>query len=89
MPSVSMGSYGILIYGVEHKKGDPPPTGYLDWHEWADVQHKAGLRQVQCGVCGLWRFPQELSVKVKCSSPVCLACDEAADAVRRMENVQA
>jgi len=40
--------------------GVPPPTGYLDWHEWARVQDKAGLRQKTCTVCGRYRFPQEL-----------------------------
>ena len=39
--------------------GDPAPDGYLDWHAWADVQHKGGLRQAKCPVCGLWRFEQE------------------------------
>lgn len=41
--------------------GTLPPTGYNEWHEWAEIQHRAGLRQVQCGFCGLWKFPQELS----------------------------
>lgn len=41
------------------KPGDLPPVGYLAWHEWAEVQHKAGIRQVQCS-CGLWLFPQEV-----------------------------
>lgn len=45
----------------DFKPGDHPPSGYVDWQEWARVQHKAGLRQQQCGKCGLWRFPQELS----------------------------
>lgn len=43
----------------EFKPGDPPPDGYLQWHEWARVQHKNGLKQRKCRVCGLWRFPQE------------------------------
>ena len=45
----------------DYKPGDPAPEGYLAWHEWADTQHKAGLRQKECGRCGLWRYPQELS----------------------------
>lgn len=39
--------------------GDPRPDGYLAFHEWAEVQHKGGLRQQQCSTCGLWFFPQE------------------------------
>ncbi len=39
--------------------GDPPPAGYCDWHDWAEVQMKAGLKQRRCWKCGLWRFPQE------------------------------
>ena len=41
------------------KKGDPPPKGYMDWHEWAGVQHRAGLRQVR-RACGKYHFPQEV-----------------------------
>ena len=48
----------------QYKAGDLPPTEYLAWHEWAMVQIKAGIKQKQCGRCGLWRTPQELSVKV-------------------------
>lgn len=43
------------------KPGDPPPEGYNDWHAWADVQVKAGLRQEACAGCSLYKFPQELS----------------------------
>jgi len=46
-----------------YKPGDQPPEGYIAWHEWADVQRKAGIKQVQCGKCGLWNTPQELSGK--------------------------
>ena len=42
-----------------HQPGDLPPRGYTAWHEWAKVQHRAGLRQARCPTCGLWRFPQE------------------------------
>ncbi len=47
-----------------YKPGDLPPEGYLAWHEWADVQRKAGIKQVQCGRCGRWRTPQEMSTEV-------------------------
>lgn len=50
-----------LTFGGVYKPGDPAPTGYLAWHEWAEVQHKAGLRQVRCCDCGLCRYPQELT----------------------------
>lgn len=49
-----------LLEPGTYKKGDPPPSGYIQWHEWAKVQHRSGLRQKRCPVCGLWRFPQEL-----------------------------
>lgn len=39
--------------------GDPAPSGYLQWHEWAEVQWKAGLEQAQCSICTRWLFPQE------------------------------
>lgn len=74
--------------GREFKVGDPPPEGYLEWHEWAMIQGEAGLKQRQCGMCGLWCFPQELSrrlirstaiedktwKKVRTSSSICLKC---------------
>jgi len=52
---------GVLTVAGDYKPGDQPPSGYLDWHEWAEVQHKAGLRQKPCGRCGLLRYPQEMS----------------------------
>lgn len=72
------------------KPGDKPPSSehdYLGWHAWAEVQHKAGLRQVACGGCGRWKYPQELSPdrqrwtarttagkKIEVTDPLCLKC---------------
>ncbi len=42
-----------------YKVGDPPPDGYVAWHDWAEVQHKGGLRQKLCSRCGRWFYPQE------------------------------
>ena len=53
-----------ILEQAHYKPGDQAPDGYLAWHEWAEVQHKAGLRQKQCGRCGLWRYPQQLSAEV-------------------------
>lgn len=50
-----------ILEQKEYQPGDPAPDGYLAWHEWAEAQHRAGLRQKECGRCGKWRFPQELS----------------------------
>ena len=52
---------GIVCVQPEFKPGDQAPDGYLAWHEWAEVQHKAGLRQKECAKCGRWKYPQELS----------------------------
>ena len=41
-----------ILEQATYKPGDQAPEGYLAWHEWAEVQHKAGLRQKQCGQCG-------------------------------------
>lgn len=62
------GGTAILTHQDGWKAGDPPPADhdYLGWHAWAEVQHKAGLRQDECGRCGRWKFPQELSgLKIK------------------------
>lgn len=53
-----------LLVMPDFKPGDQAPSGYLQWHEWAEVQHKAGLRQKECGRCGLWRYPQQLSTLI-------------------------
>ena len=44
-----------------YKPGDLPPQGYLQWHSWAEVQRKAGIPQMRCGVCGLFATPQEFA----------------------------
>lgn len=41
-----------ILEQATYKPGDQAPDGYLARHEWAEVQHKAGLRQKQCGRCG-------------------------------------
>lgn len=60
MPDVRIPS-GVMTVARCHQPGDQAPAGYLDWHEWAEVQHKAGLRQKECAQCGRWKYPQELS----------------------------
>lgn len=63
-PPASNLRVACILEQATYKPGDQAPEGYLAWHEWAEVQHKAGLRQKQCGRCGLWRYPQELSALV-------------------------
>ena len=80
---------GHLNIAGDHKPGDPPPTQYGPWHEWARAQYRAGLRQRRCGQCSKWKFPQELSdeirehdavtstgVKMRLKSLVCLGCQK-------------
>lgn len=62
MPCISLPN-AIICVQPEFKPGDQAPEGYLAWHEWAEVQHKAGLRQKECGRCGKWQYPQQLSKK--------------------------
>lgn len=79
--------YAIVHIIPDFKPGDPPPSGYIEWHEWAHVQTKARLRQEQCGRCSLWRFPPEMSAvrdvrtrqtpsgaKRHTTTPVCIGC---------------
>ena len=75
-----------MLVQQDYKPGDQAPEGYLAWQEWAEVQHKSGLRQKECGRCGLWRYPQQLSsTEDKCTlqsrkgpvtvtTPVCNDC---------------
>lgn len=50
-----------LLVMPDYKPGDQPPEGYLQWQEWAEVQHRAGRRQKPCGHCGRWKYPQEIA----------------------------
>lgn len=53
----------ICIRVLSHptsKPGDPAPTDYLAWHDWAWVQHQEGQMQVRCGRCLKYWFPQAL-----------------------------
>lgn len=52
------------------KPGDPPPSGYAEWFEWADVQRRAGLKQTRCRFCGLWFYPSETHDFMTCSEHV-------------------
>lgn len=55
---------GVMCVQPTFNPGDKAPEGYLAWQEWAETQHKAGLRQKECGRCGKWKYPQELSATV-------------------------
>lgn len=55
---------GRVTFGQRWDVGDQPPNGYLDWDEWAGVQHKGGLRQVHCPECVTYKYPQELSHEI-------------------------
>lgn len=82
--------HAVLTEQSGWRPGDPAPpnSAYLDWHAWAEVQHKAGLRQQQCASCGKWKFPQELSEghkewtaytrrgqPMRVIAPLCKACN--------------
>lgn len=61
MPCIHVpGLNAIITVAGEYKPGDPPPKGYLDKFEWAQVQEAAGLKQVRCSSCSLWCYPQEI-----------------------------
>lgn len=53
-----------ILVQTDHAVSVAAPSGYLAWHEWAQLQSKAGLKQVACGRCGKWNFPQELALAV-------------------------
>ena len=64
---------GTLDVSDVYQPGDLPPLGYNQWHEWADVQVKAGLRQQRCSQCGKWKFPQEWGQRDPIVCSPCLA----------------
>ena len=45
------------IYSCTHHIIEP--MDYVDWHNWAERQVKAGHTQTQCKECGLWLFPEQ------------------------------
>jgi hypothetical protein len=51
--------YICILLCENYESGSPRPDGYLQHHEWAACQMRAGLRQSQCPQCGKWLFPQE------------------------------
>ncbi|QIG67287.1 hypothetical protein EVB37_051 [Rhizobium phage RHph_TM3_3_3] len=58
----------------KYRGGDPAPKGYLEWHEWARVQLRAGLRQQRCGKCKRYKFPQELTSETFNRKLICTDC---------------
>ena len=86
--SIDWEGFMRVLEQANFRPGDLPPEGYLAWHEWADVQRKAGIKQVACGRCGLWKCPQEFSKTVDrmeaqsrngpvtLASPVCNTCNK-------------
>jgi hypothetical protein len=48
-------------------KGCAPPTGYVEWHNWAEAQDAHGLKQTRCKRCALWFFPQEAPAHINCT----------------------
>lgn len=80
---------GFLTVAGTYAVGSMPPKGFLDLEEWWKAQRKGGLRQRECGRCGRWFFPQELSTTtittnmhtargklVQSTAPVCIECDK-------------
>lgn len=63
----------FTVSGGPYRAGDPCPTGYIDRQEWAAAQRRFGLRQVRCGQCSRWMFPQEL-LMATCGNRTCLEC---------------
>jgi len=49
---------GRICWLPEYEVGDPEPSGYAQWHEWAAVQSEGGLEQALCRF-GRYHFPQE------------------------------
>jgi hypothetical protein len=89
MGCVQIGKAIVCGSLAPYKAGDMPPEGYIEWQDWAEVQTNAGLKQSQCGHCGKFRFPQEMSSrfietiarktkygqKVRIKQRICKVCD--------------
>jgi hypothetical protein len=42
-----------------HTKRKDEPTGYIDWHDWAELQFSKGIEQVFCEKCKRWYYVSE------------------------------
>jgi len=60
---------GTLCVAGDFEPGDPEPEGYNDRYEWAEVQRKAGVRQLYCRDCLdlYWDHPNLR--RCKCGTP--------------------
>lgn len=63
----------------------PEPTGYLQWHAWAEEKAKTHIQE-RCPVCGLWAIwvptdtVEVVDVRAEVSyRAVCARCEEAPD----------
>jgi hypothetical protein len=45
----------------------PRPDGYLAAHAWAQVQLRAGRKEVRCMSCSLWHFDFEMDDEIHVS----------------------
>ena len=68
--------------GSEIKRCNPPDLGYMAFHSDADRRHKRGERQVYCGVCKRWQWPEHVSDEHR---PHTLTRQQFDAAVRRIE----
>lgn len=58
----------FICGGHDYKPGDMPPTerlDYLGWHDWPEVQRKAGVLQSRCKKCEKWLTPQEVKQQME------------------------
>jgi hypothetical protein len=67
--------FACILVMLEFKPGDMPPSGYLEWHEWARVQERAKLRQRRCRHCGRWLYPQEEDAHAATHAVTAIAVD--------------
>lgn len=45
----------------------PSPTGYLNWHVWAEKRSET-YKQSRCSNCGLWAIWKPKKIKAKSST---------------------
>jgi len=65
---VTRAATACILGSPKYEVGSQPPEGYTQWFDWAEVQHKGGLRQKRCIECGKYRYPQEQCRTGKCSA---------------------
>jgi hypothetical protein len=65
-------------------KCEEPDLGYMQWHADAERRHRAGERQLWCGMCGKWIWEAHISEEHR---PRCMTKQEFDQFVKKSQRM--